>query len=90
MTAQAIEPLWRRALLDRARREVKDRRRCMSTRLVLLDLLKRAGEPVGLVAVGAWTTAEQRSAHLWAVAFLAGREDIPPPPHVFEASRRGR
>lgn len=56
-------------------------------RLVLVSALARAGHTVALATVHAWSRPDQGAAYLWAMAFLAGREDLPPPWHVVEASR---
>lgn len=51
-------------------------------RLALASVLARAGAPVSLVTIHGWSRAQQGSAYLWAIAFLAGAEDTPPPLHV--------
>jgi hypothetical protein len=57
-----------------------------AARLALFRLLVRACHAVPLPTIGAWTREEQGAAYLWAYAFTSGREDLPPPRHVAEAS----
>ncbi|HTA20267.1 MAG TPA: hypothetical protein VK989_13305 [Polyangia bacterium] len=71
--------LWQRAVDRRARGYLRGTNRSAKARMVLADLLRRCGYDVGLVAIHAWTRARQGEAYLWAIAFLSGREDLPPP-----------
>lgn len=85
------EPLWRHALglraEEHAERIAKESRTVLA-RLALQRMLLRAGWPVGLVAIGTWPRHEQGRAYLWAIAFIEGREDLPPPQIVVDAARR--
>lgn len=84
------EPLWREALEIRheehAARIAKESRTVLA-RLALQRMLLRAGWPVGLVSIGVWPRHEQGRAYLWAIAFIEGREDLPPPQFVVDAAR---
>lgn len=56
-----------------------------SARVVLHDLVVRAlRRPVTLMAIVQWPRAVQGQAYLWARAFLAGDESLPPPPYLFD------
>ena len=79
------EPVWRSALVGRERAKVHARSCGARARLVLAELLRRAGYDVSLVTIHGWSRAAQGSAYLWAFAFLHGREDVPAPPYVVEA-----
>jgi hypothetical protein len=62
---------------------------------VLHDLLFRAGYDVGFTTLYAWPRAWQGDAYLWAVRFLGGEENVPPPEHVtarldVEVTKRGK
>jgi hypothetical protein len=80
-------PLWSRALRARALRRVEHDNRAARARLVLASMLERAGFDVGVATIHTWSRPMQGAAYLWALAFLEGREDVPPPRHVFEACR---
>jgi hypothetical protein len=81
------EPLWRRALVGRAKALQDSHNRTALSRLALARLLTQAGFPVSIVVLRTWSRAMQGVAYCWAVAFVAGREDVPPPPFVHEAAR---
>jgi hypothetical protein len=85
--SHGAQPLYRRALLERARTYLDGHNRGARSRLALAKLLRRAGYFISLVSVRGWTRHEQGEAYLWAVAFLAGREDLPVPQCVRDASR---
>jgi hypothetical protein len=76
------EPLYRRALLARAETLQRQANRSARARLALQNILLRAGEAVSLTTIHTWSRAQQGQAYLWAVAFLAGREDLPAPEWV--------
>ena len=86
-TTAEPEPLWRRALVGRAKVLQDSHNRTALSRLVLARLLEQAGHPVSIVAVRTWSRPMQGAAYCWATAFRAGREDVPPPSCVYEASR---
>lgn len=82
-----MKSLAMRAL--RARDLVKARAsRSAKARLVLADLLARAGYPVGLVVIHTWPRHVQGEAYLWARAFLDGREDLDAPLFVQNACQK--
>jgi hypothetical protein len=81
------DPLWRRAQLERRRGYLRASEGRVRARRVLGDLLSRAGFGCSRVSIHGWTRGEQGLAYLWALAFLAGREELPPPEHVRAASR---
>lgn len=86
----AAEPLWREALIDRARAKVASfgaSHGNHESRLALHRVLARAGAHISLMEIHAWPRHRQGEAYLWAVAFVAGREDLPPPPFLFERMR---
>jgi hypothetical protein len=48
----------------------------------LRAVLRRAGYDVAVADLARWSRPLQGAAYLWARDFAAGREDLPPPPHV--------
>jgi hypothetical protein len=79
--------MWRRALRNRAALVLGETNRGARARGALAAVLARAGRPCSLVTIHAWSRAEQGQAYLWALDFIHGREDVPPPEHVARASR---
>lgn len=76
----AAPTLWQRAALTRAKTLLEESNRSARARLVLVDLLRRCGQKdVDLVAVHTWSRRMQGLAYLWAVNFLNGQENVPPP-----------
>jgi hypothetical protein len=75
----AVPELWQRALFARAKALSIERNRGARARLALVALLRRCQQDVDLVTVHTWSRALQGHAYLWGVAYLAGREDLPPP-----------
>jgi hypothetical protein len=78
-------PLWELALAQRSRteRQRRIRARHAKTRRIealrsLEDALYRAGFVPGR-SIDTWSRARQGQAYLWARAFLAGDENLPPP-----------
>jgi len=59
-----------------------------AARLALADRLRDAGYEVSLFQIRLWSRAQQGQAYQWALAFAAGREDLPPP--MFFPPRGGR
>lgn len=57
-----------------------------AARLALADRLREAGYEVALITIRQWSRAQQGQAYQWAIAFAAGREDLPPP--MFFPSRK--
>lgn len=78
----AVDPLWRRALIERERERLADSNRGAASRLALKQRLFEAGRDVPLATIHRWTRAMQGEAYLWAVAFAFGREDLPAPDFV--------
>jgi hypothetical protein len=74
-----VEPLWRRALRARAVERIKEQNRSARSRLALQRLLARAHFDVSLVVIHQWSRPMQGEAYLWALAYVEGREDLPPP-----------
>jgi hypothetical protein len=81
------EPIWRRALIARAKHLLADTNRARRSRLALAEILRRTGYDVGLVVVSSWSRAQQGEAYLWAIARLAGREDLPAPEWIAKVAR---
>jgi hypothetical protein len=76
----------RRGLVAREKERLRAENRSARSRLALQSVLARARQPVSLVAIHSWTRAMQGQAYLWATAFLLGREDLPPPQWVRDAT----
>lgn len=86
MSAALAVPLWKRALRAKAIAHLKDSNRSARARLALAFVLRRAGYDVSLVAIHAWSRAQQGTAYLWATGFIDGREDVPAPEFVRAAA----
>lgn len=71
--------LWQRALVARAKTIAHERNRSARARLALVELLRRCGQQVSLVEVGAWPRKLQGEAYQWGIAYLAGDKDRTPP-----------
>jgi hypothetical protein len=82
-------PLYRRVLLTRALQRGAKRNMGPAARLALFTLLVRCGLRVSLVEIHNWTRAMQGRAYLWAIAFVAGQEDLPPPDFVVQCHHAG-
>jgi len=83
----ATDSLWKRGLRARDVAKMEAENRSAAARLALASLLLRAGYNVSLVTIHTWSRETQGRAYLWARAFVDGREDLPAPPFVVEASR---
>lgn len=83
------EALWQRALRIRAEEHAERSNRTARSRLVLFDLLKRIVYYVSLPSIHRWSRHQQGFAYLWAVSYLQGREDLPPPEWVLNEHRKG-
>jgi hypothetical protein len=80
--AREREPLWRAAILTRGRDRFANTNCGALARLALQKRLLRAGMNVSLVTIHHWTRKQQGGAYLWAIAVIAGREDVPCPQFV--------
>lgn len=67
-------PLWQEGIRSRAL-ENKGAR----ARLALVRMLDKCGQKVSLVEVHTWPSHVQGKAYLWALSWLDGNENIPPP-----------
>lgn len=77
-----------RAVMAADAAKQREENRSARARLALQALLAKAQHPVSLTTIHMWTRAQQAQAHCWATAFVVlGREDVPPPPWVYEASK---
>lgn len=76
--AHASDPLWARGLHAKAL-ESKPDTFGTSALLALQAKLRAAGRDLHLATIRNWPHHIKGAAYLWAVAWLEGREDCPPP-----------
>lgn len=80
----AAPELWQRALDGRAKTLQAEHNRSARSRLALARLLERCGHPVSLVTIHTWSRRTQGHAYQWAIGYLNGVENAPPPWLVLE------